>query len=218
MGVVRLVGLLATGFVTALLTVGTAPAATPETLLRPGVAIGELRLGMTFAQVRALLGPPLLVSQREQYPARGTYVQYNFGRDAVLEVGVLTERGSTTGRVVLIQDSRRVRTRSGVGVGSTHTELQRRLGARCYRQQVGSKIYAPYRDLVVCYLGTAERMPITLFSLVTECSLPPARYTRVCPTDRRVYRAASVTIVSLLGQSVLGGPCRFERAYRDRCG
>ena len=201
-----------------MLTVESVPASTPhEALLRPGVAIGELRLGMTLRQVRRVLGTPLGVSYREQFPRQGTYVEYNFGRDDVVEVGILTETGSTTGRVVLIRDSRRARTRGGVGTGSRHETLQRRLGARCYRQQVGSKIYAPYRDFVVCYLGRAEQTPITLFSLVTECSLPPERYFRVCPTDRRVYRAAGVTIVSLLGQSVLGGRCRFERSYRERC-
>jgi len=215
---VRLVRICAIAVLTSLVT-GSASAATPgQALLRPGLAIGELRLGMTLPQVRKALGDPLLVSHREQSPSRGTYVQYNFGRDTVLEVGVFRERGATTGRVVLIKDSRRARTRAGVGVGSTHSTLQKRLGARCYRQLVGSKIYAPYRDFVSCYLGRAERTPITHFSLVTECSLPPERYSRVCPTDRRVYRAASVTIVSRLGQEVIGGPCRFERAYRDRCG
>lgn len=102
----RFVGVIAAAILTALLTVGSLPAATPrDSLLRPGVAIGELRLGMTFRQVRTALGNPLRVSHRERYPSQGSYVQYNFGRKAVVEVGVFTERGSSTGRVVLIEDS-----------------------------------------------------------------------------------------------------------------
>jgi hypothetical protein len=217
--VVRCIGAVCAAVLTALTAAGPTAADTPgETLLRPGVAVGELRLGMTLKQVRKALGAPLLVSYREQFPAQGTYVQYNFGRDTVVEVGVFTKRGATVARVVLVKSSKGARTSAGIGVGSTHKTLQRRLGARCYRQLVGDKIYAPYRDFVSCYLGKTQKTPVTHFSLVPECSLPPDRYSRICSTDKRIYRADSVTIVSLLGQSVLGGPCRFERAYRDRCG
>jgi len=42
----------------------TAPSVTQ--LIRPGVAIGKVRLGMSFAQVRRALGRPQLVNRREE--------------------------------------------------------------------------------------------------------------------------------------------------------
>jgi hypothetical protein len=147
----------------------------------------------------------------------GRYVEYTFGRDSVFKVGFYREPFAKAGRAVLIKSTLPLRTTAGVGVGSTYDALRTRLGARCYRQLVGQRIYAPYRDFVVCYLGQPEQTPITSFSLIRECSLPPERYVRICPTNKRVFPAVSVTIVSKLGQSVLGGSCRFERAHLERC-
>ena len=208
--------LLAAGAAVSLAVAPASAAPGRDALLRPGVGAGKLRLGMTFAQVRAVLGTPARARFRQRYGFRGEYVQYVWGRDADWEVGVVGER-PTTARVVLIRTWRPERTRVGVGVGSTHVALQRRLGARCYRQLVGPAIYAPHRDFVVCYLGTEGKQPITYFGLRTECTLPRDRYSAECPSDKRRYRASDVTIVSKLGQRILGGRCGFERLHTAGC-
>ncbi len=188
-----------------------------DSLLRPGIGAGKIRLGMTYGQVRAVLGRPLRVTDRKRYGFGREYVEYVWGLDPSWRVGVAGE-GAASARVVLISTWRPAeRTRGGVGVGSTHRTLQRRLGARCYRQRVGVAIVTTYRDFVVCYLGKPEKRPITKFELLMECTLPRDRYSVTCPNDKRRYRAAAVTIVSTLGQAILGGRCRFERAYLERC-
>ena len=208
--------LVAVGAAVAVAVSGGAAAPARDALLRPGVGAGKLRLGMTFTQVRSVLGTPVRVERRERYGFRGDYVQYVWGVDEAWQVGVVGERAATA-RVVLIHTWRPERTRAGVGVGSTHATLQRRLRARCYRQRSGPAIQTKHHDFVVCYLGRSERQPITSFGLLTECTLPRDRYSVSCPSNRRRYRAADVTIVSVLGQRILGGPCRFERAFTERC-
>ena len=214
---VRVPGAVVAAGATIVLAVAPASAA-PErdTLLRPGIGAGKLRLGMTLTQVRAVLGRPLRVQFRRPAGFRGEYVQYVWGLDAAWEVGFVG-RDAADSRAVLVDTSRPERTRGGVGVGSTHRTLQRRLGARCYRERVGAAIYAPHRDFVVCYLGNEGKGPITRFGLLTECTLPRDRYSVECPSDKRRYRAGDVTIVSVVGQRILAGPCGFERAHTERC-
>jgi hypothetical protein len=165
--------------------------------------VGALRLGMTFEQVRSVLGRPAQVRDRDPY-GFGEYVQYAWGNDGAWEVG-LFGRSLATSRVVLVSTSRPARTSQHVGVGSTHTVLQRALGARCYRQRVGPQIpdaAMPHRDFVSCWLGRPGKA-VTVFSLFTECTIPRDRYSVTCPDDTRRYRALEVSIASVLGQRIL---------------
>jgi hypothetical protein len=186
------------------LTTTAATAAPPRgELLRPGVGVGAVRLGMTFSQVRAVLGRPSRVRDRDPY-GFGEYVQYAWGVDGAWEVG-LYGRSPASSRVVLVSTSRSARTPQGAGVGSTHASLRRVLGARCYRQRVGPKIpdaAVPHRDFVSCWLGRPEG-PVTVFSLFTECTISRERYSVTCPDDKRRYRALEVSIASNLGQRIL---------------
>ena len=85
-------------------------------LLRPGVGAGKLRLGMTFAQVKAAIGKPDRGRRVRRYrnPIPGPYFEYEWGVEAAWKVGV-HGRGDS-GRVVVIETPRRERTADGVGV------------------------------------------------------------------------------------------------------
>jgi hypothetical protein len=110
----------------------TAPAAgAPDatTLIRPGVGIGKVRLGMTHAQVRRALGPHMVVNARERRFGL-TYLELAYDYSAYT-VGFLGAPGKL--RVVSVATSlRRERTRNGLGPGTSLPALRRALrGERC---------------------------------------------------------------------------------------
>ena len=104
-------------------------ASASTSLIRPGVGIGPVRLGMSAAQVRRALGKPAYV--------RGT--RAGFGRLAIeygywpvgYTVHLLRARGRTS--VVAVETTlRSQRTRSGVGVGTSVRRVASALpAARC---------------------------------------------------------------------------------------
>jgi hypothetical protein len=130
----------------------TAPSATQ--VIRPGVAIGKVRLGMSFAQVRRALGRPQLVNRREERGFGRRYVEYlwNYGD---WRIGLAGLRGRE--RVVRIATQRRSeRTREGIGVGSTIPQLARRYrnSARC----VSTSYDAPDAGTWIVLHGPGSRM------------------------------------------------------------
>jgi hypothetical protein len=172
--------------------------------LRPGVGAERIRLGMTLAQVRRVLGTPSRISRHRRY-GFSEYVQYVWGAQSTWQIGVSGLSGRPP-RVVYIATARPVRTPNGAGVGSTYKSLQRKLGARCYRRLVSATLpgaATEYRDLVLCYVGR-PRAPVTVFPLTMQCAITKAHYSGTCPNDKRRYRALEVWIVSRLGQEILG--------------
>lgn len=172
-----------------------------DTLLRPGVGAGNVRLGMTLAQVRAVLGKPSRIDRQEPYGFGSEYVEYAWGVEASWRVGVVG-RVASASRVVFLATSRRERTRAGAGVGSAHPVLQRVLGARCYRQRSELAGTTYERDFYGCYLGK-HGGPVTFFRLDSRCSLPRGRY-YVCPLAKRRYFAYEVWIADRIGQELRG--------------
>jgi hypothetical protein len=173
-----------------------------DTLLRPGVGVGTIRLGMTFAQARAALGKPSRVEREQNYGFGSRYREYAWGVEASWRVGVL---GRTVGqsRVVFIStSSRSERTPRGAGVGSTYQTLQKILGARCYRirSELPGRTYA--RNYTGCYLGGRGK-PVTYFPLDTVCSLPRDRY-YICPFNKRRFIAYDVQIADRVAQEIKG--------------
>lgn len=105
--------------------VGSA-SATParDALFRPGAAIGEVRLGMTLAQVRRALGRPQFVNRRARLGFGRVYVEYAWAYGEWV-VGFQTERQVL--RVVRISTTtRRERTHDGIGVGTRVRAIVRR--------------------------------------------------------------------------------------------
>jgi hypothetical protein len=98
-------------------------------LIRPGVGIGKVRLGMTQAQVRRALGPHMAVNARERRFGR-LYLELAYDYSAYT-VGFFGAPGRL--RVVSVATSlRRERTRTGLGPGTSLRVLRRALrGERC---------------------------------------------------------------------------------------
>ena len=100
---------------------------TADALIRPGVGIANLKLGMTTAQVRAAMGRPLAVIPHEstfgrqvvewQYAYGGYTVRLEGRRNALRVVGVTTT-------------VRKERTREGFGVGTLESRLESAYAAR----------------------------------------------------------------------------------------
>jgi hypothetical protein len=123
------------------LGVGAGDAASaPETtaLIRPGIGIGKVRLGMTQAQVRRALGRHTVVNLRERRFGL-TYLELAYDYSAYT-VGFFGAPGKL--RVVSVATSlRRERTRNGLGPGTSLRALRRALrGERCRRRPIVTSI------------------------------------------------------------------------------
>lgn len=113
----------------ALLAAGALASPIQDERIRHGAGIGELRLGMSYAEVRRILGGPQTVDRREQLTRGRRYLEFSwdFGW---WTVGFMGRPGRM--RVVSIQTlSRRERTVEGLGVGSLERRLRRTLRVRC---------------------------------------------------------------------------------------
>jgi hypothetical protein len=112
-----------------------AAAPSADTLIRPGKSIGKAQLGMTEAQVRRALGPPLAVVRKRTGFGRSTVeLQY---ADFNLFVELRTRRGALrVVRVTTLQRSER--TVLGIGIGSRRATLLARYGKRvvCAKPEV----------------------------------------------------------------------------------
>jgi hypothetical protein len=107
------------------LLLASAAGAAPErdALIRPGVGIGEVRLGMTGAQVRRVLGRHKLVNERRQLGFGVEYLELDWGWGR-WTVGFQGRRGER--RVVKVATTlRRERTRHRLGPGSTTRDILR---------------------------------------------------------------------------------------------
>jgi hypothetical protein len=114
---------------TALLLVPAA--AGRDTLIRPGVGIGRIDLGMTQAQVRRALGPhDTGWSERRGLGVRYLELTWDRGPEDYFAVGLLGRPGRL--RVVSIATTRRADTYRGIGPGDTVVRLRRTIrGLRC---------------------------------------------------------------------------------------
>jgi hypothetical protein len=183
--------LVLAALVAAALAAGSAGAATSrDAQLRPGVAIGPIRVGMTFAQVRRALGRPEAVLERRRIGFGTHYTEYAWGgSDWIVAVSGRADRA----RVVAVATGlRRERTRRGIGVGSTDTAVRRHLGARCYGQ-IGRHDHMAGRDTAWCILGRSRQRPHTVFALIQECRIPTPWPVK-CPVEQQVYRVYEVRV------------------------
>jgi hypothetical protein len=97
--------------------------------IRHGLGIGRVKLGMTYAEVRRVLGGPQTVDRRERLRDGRRYVEFSwdFGW---WTVGFLGRPGKL--RVALVQTANRSeRTVEGLGVGSRERAVRSALRVRC---------------------------------------------------------------------------------------
>jgi hypothetical protein len=123
-------GLAALGLIILAATAGGAAASPGEDMrVRHGLGIGQVRLGMTYAEVRKILGGPQTVDKRERLRGGRRYLQFSwdFGW---WTVGFMGRPGKL--RVALVQTLNvRERTIEGLGVGTKERKLRSTLRVRC---------------------------------------------------------------------------------------
>jgi hypothetical protein len=117
----------------ALLILSPSGGAAPEAdmRVRHGEAIGSVRLGMTLAQVRRVLGREWVVSKRERRDTRGLRyleLQWDYGW---WTVGLMRRPRGEFRAVRIVTVARRQRTPEGLGVGSTARDVRRQLRVSC---------------------------------------------------------------------------------------
>jgi hypothetical protein len=128
--------LLATALVLAAVVAAAATAAPQrdqrdqrDQRVRHGLGIGRVTLGMTYAEVRRVLGAPHTVDKRQRLSGGRRYLQFSwdFGW---WTVGFMGRPGKL--RVALVQTlNRRERTAEGLGVGARERAVRRTLRVRC---------------------------------------------------------------------------------------
>jgi hypothetical protein len=145
----------------AVLGAGVATAGTP----RPGIALGHRIGAVTYAERKSLVDASLGFGELKRLDHyRGRWVFYP---RAVLYVGYYSHRGKTYVLAVATR-SPRYKTDTGVGVGSTLRQLQRRIKVTCES------------DYAECqHEGANINLPFTVFNIdpatkrVTEVDIFP---------------------------------------------
>jgi hypothetical protein len=152
--------LLAVCGLTALLF--AAPASADEEVVRHGLAIGKVRLGMSVAEVRRLLGPPR--STTRELRGRNVYVEsdWDYGW---WTVGFAKPPGGRFRAVMVGTVQRTQRTSERLGPGSTRRQVSERLPAticRSVQPAGGSRL----NELGECvYGGRGRRQTVFVFNL-----------------------------------------------------
>jgi hypothetical protein len=143
-----------------------------ELTLVPGVGIGKVRLGMTLAQVKHVLGPPQTTNMRAQLPDRRGYIEYGWNF-STLWVGFVNTKGVL--RAVLVGTDLRSEGRvKGVGIGTVRDKLKGALpvvpcAARNFRTHAGAydRVHDTNKGFVhYCLFGPGGR--VTAFDLATD--------------------------------------------------
>jgi hypothetical protein len=128
---------VALGFLALALVASAGAAPQRDARIRPGIGIGEVKLGMSLAQVRAAWGKPQSVTTRRRgRGARRLELQYDFA------AYVVTLHGSPgRERVVSVGTTlAKERTSQGLGVGSRERRLQRVLRGHLRCEQLDTFI------------------------------------------------------------------------------
>lgn len=186
---VRLV--VAIGWLTLLLAASAGAAPQRDLLIRPGVGIGKVKLGMSLKQVRAAWGKPQAVTVQREGRARLTELQYDFaayfvtligspGRERVIRVGTTLAKE---------------RMANGLGVGSFERRLQRALGGRlhCDRLDTFNQPRNPYPLIQTnrreCSLGERGSPQTVFVSKMRVPSFLPEDWSRTAYVFEVVIRA-----------------------------
>jgi len=173
--------------VAALVAAGTAGGSSQ--LIRHGVGIGKVRLGMTEAQVRRALGRPTsVVRRRAGFGGARTELQFDEASYTV----VLRRRSGAMRVVAVSTILERERTREGLGVGTLEARVRRAYGSRlrCERlrtepvdDRTSARMLMPPERNCVLTVGGAQ----TVFRSVVKGRWPWSRLTPADWPRARVY-------------------------------
>jgi hypothetical protein len=175
---------------------GTAEAASQASrVIRPGMGVGKLNLGMTEAEVRRAMGQPWAVIRRPAgFGLRSVEYQYDLAAYTVRFVGA---RGRLRAvRITTIV--RKERTPKGIGPGSLERDLVRAYpGIRCGRLRLardgdGTVFVATNgRECTLTTIGGRRTIFRTSVSLPTRETLTVAKYLRRARIDEVVVARGS---------------------------
>jgi hypothetical protein len=180
----------------ALALVASASASTQrDALIRPGVGIGKVRLGMTLAQVRAAWGRPQ-AQTIETLPRGGRRIelQFDFGAYTV----TLTGRNGRESVDSVATTLAKEKTRRGLGVGTPERRVQRLLRGelRCDRLDVVTQPRSPYpllsRNRRECTLGAAGGPQTVFVSRMRRQSFLPEHWSASAYVFEVIVRATGV--------------------------
>jgi hypothetical protein len=191
----RLVVAAAVAVSAALTASGATGTPARDALVRPGLAVGKVRLGMSFAEVRRAVGRPQLVNRQLRVGFGRTYVEYawDYGE---LTVGFFSQRGRLRAARISTT-SPRERTGTGLRLGSRPRDIARRYSnATCrYKYPPGVEwvtVEHPSgrQTLFVIELdgiGPVRRRvnEIVVKEPFPEYWSPPSRFDHACPRDWR---------------------------------
>jgi hypothetical protein len=189
--------LAAIGFVVVLVAASpTAAERESDLLVRHGQGIGKLRLGMTLAEVKRLLGTPRAENKRERRTRGYTYLELDW-EYARWTVGFLRAPRGTHRAVSIGTVLRNQRTPEGLGVGSRERELGRRLdGLRCWRVRPIRDPYGAHSNECV-YGERAGRNTAFILNGFAGLGHPRAAVVQVEVRAPAFYRARPVRLCPL---------------------
>lgn len=177
------------------LTVAGSAGAAPQSsqLIRHGVGIGKVRLGMAEAEVRAALGRPTWVVQsRTGFGGVRRELQF----DEAAYTVVLRRRAGVFRAVAVSTILSRERTPEGLGVGSLETRVRRAYGSRLRceplrtRPARGSNVRVLVSNTRSCALASSGRTE-TVFESVVKGQFA---WSAVKPADWPRARVYIVTV------------------------
>jgi hypothetical protein len=180
----------------ALVLVASASASTQrDALIRPGVGIGKVRLGMTLAQVRAAWGrPQSQTSQPQTRGGRTIELQYDFGAYVVKLSGFARSERVVSVATTLAKE----KTAHGLGPGALERRVQRayRGELRCERLDVWNPPRSAYPLLASnrreCVLGDRYGPQTVFVSRMRRNSFLPEHWLASAYVFEVVIRAPGV--------------------------
>ena len=174
-----------------------------DAVVRPGVGIGTLRLGMSLPEARRASAAPLRLARSSARPVRVDFRVYAT-RDGLLQVAMLGPRENA--RVARIVATGRAKTRGGVGVGSDIAAVKRKLlpiESTCRANAVFLNYKLHGRRTTECAIVADE--VVTVFHGRSACAVVPARY-QGCPQIRVQVAAVAVESLALRRYGLSGWP------------
>jgi hypothetical protein len=139
----------------------TAAGPASDQLVRHGQGIGKLRLGMTIAEVKRILGAPRAQNKREKRPRGYVYIEQDWDY-GWWTVGFLRAPRGEYRAVSIGTVQRSQRTPEGLGVGSRKEELARRLEElRCWEVQSLPMTFGGFTNECVYVPGETRRSSST---------------------------------------------------------
>ena len=102
--------------------------ASEELLIRPGIGVGKIRLGMTVQQMKDVLGKPDVASTGISYMYTSLGIEVVVRDEAVSHIYCGNPHGKSLPIVKSMEKSCKFKTAEGLGIGSTESQIVKAFG------------------------------------------------------------------------------------------